>query len=322
MFFQTIPTYSLVAFPHERCYRHVGNPNERIGADEMRILWLFVAVAVAVTPLMSQSQPATKKSFAVASVKSITQRGRASMTTDGGRFNAPIANLWTLLRWAYRPPAGGPIFYNEYQVVGAPNWIQSARFSVEGKAEDEARQVPAEEMQLMLQSLLEDRFQLKVHRETRQMPLYELVIGKSGLKMKLSDDQTPPEPAQRGQRGQRGQDSGPVRGRTLVNIAGSSTPGFFSVKMSGTGISLPVLVNRLQEAADRPLIDKTNLSGLYDFSLQFEIAAGPNGGEPTDADSFAAMVTAIQEHLGLKLESAKGPSNVLVIDSVQKPAEN
>jgi uncharacterized protein (TIGR03435 family) len=287
----------------------------------MRILWLFVAVAVAVTPLMSQTQPETKKSFAVASVKSITQRGRTSMTTDGGRFNAPIANLWTLLRWAYRPPEGGPIFYNEYQVVGAPSWIQSARFSVEAKAEDESRQVPAEEMQLMLQSLLEDRFQLKVHRETRQMPLYELVIGKSGLKMKLSEDQTPPAPAQRGERGQRGQAAAPVRGRTLVNVAGASTPGFFSVKMSGTGISLPVLVNRLQEAADRPLIDKTNLSGLYDFSLQFEIAAGPNG-EPTDADSFAAMVTAIQEHLGLKLESAKGPSNVLVIDSVQKPAEN
>jgi uncharacterized protein (TIGR03435 family) len=289
----------------------------------MRIISIIIAIAIAITPLMSQTPSAEKKSFSVASVKTKTQRGRGSISTAGGRFNAPIANLWTLLRWAYRPPEGGPIFYNEYQIIGAPDWIQSARFSVEAKAEDEARQVPAEEMQAMLQSLLEDRFQLKVHRETRQMPMYELVVAKGGIKMTLSEDQTPPEPGQRGQRGQRGAPSAtPVRGRTLVNISAGATPGFFGVKMSGTGISVPVLVNRLQEAADRPITDKTNLSGLFDFNMQFEVAAGPTGGEPTDADAFAAMVTAIQEHLGLKLESTKGPTSVLVIDSVQKPVEN
>jgi uncharacterized protein (TIGR03435 family) len=289
----------------------------------MRIISIIIANAIAITPLMSQTQAVEKKSFSVASVKTTTQRGRGSISTAGGRFNAPIANLWTLLRWAYRPPEGGPIFYNEYQIIGGPDWIQSARFSVEAKAEDEARQVPAEEMQAILQSLLEDRFQLKVHRETRQMPMYELVVAKGGIKISLSEDQTPPDPGQRGQRGQRGAPSAaPVRGRTLVNVSAGATPGFFGVKMSGTGISIPVLVNRLQEAADRPMIDKTNLSGLFDFSMQFEVAAGPNGGEPSDADAFAAMVTSIQEHLGLKLESAKGPTSVLVIDSVQKPVEN
>jgi uncharacterized protein (TIGR03435 family) len=271
-----------------------------------------------------QTQPAQKPSFEVASVKTTTARGRASITTDGGRLTAPISTLWTLLRWAYRPPAGGPIFYNEYQIIGAPDWIQTARFTIEAKAEGEARQVPVEDMQLMLQSLLEDRFQLKAHQESRLMPVYELVVVKSGLKMKLSEDQTPPEPPQGGQRGQRGQRGAgpatPVRGRTLVNI--QPTPaGNFNVKVSGTGISLPVLVNRLQEAADRPVIDKTNLEGLYDFALQFNIEPGPNG-EPNDQDVFVAMFTAMQESLGLKLESTKGQNSVLVIDHVQKPVEN
>ena len=242
----------------------------------MRIISIISAIAIAITPLMSQTPSAEKQSFSVASVKTTTQRGRGSISTAGGRFNAPIANLWTLLRWAYRPPEGGPIFYTEYQIIGAPDWLQTARFSVEAKAEDESRQVPAEEMQAMLQSLLEDRFRLKVHRETRQMPMYELVVAKGGIKMMLSEDQTPPEPGQRGQRGQRGAASAaPVRGRTLVNISAGSEPGFFGVKMSGTGISIPVLVNRLQEAADRPITDKTNLSGLFDFGMQFEVAAGP-----------------------------------------------
>src|SRR5205814_1221464 len=164
-------------------------------------------------------------------------------------------------RWAYRPPEGGPIFYNDYQIIGSPEWIQTDRFSIEAKAEGDARQVPAEEMRLMVQSLLEDRFQLKVHQETRQLPLYDLVIAKGGTKMKLSEDQTPPEPAQRGQRGQRGQTpSAPVRGRTVVDI--NATPsGSFNVALTGTAVSIPVLVNRLQETADRPIVDKTGLEG-------------------------------------------------------------
>jgi len=289
-----------------------------------RILILLAAIAFTIAPLLSQTQPSEKKSFDVASVKTTTARGRASMSTDGGRFSAPISNLWTLLRWAYRPPQGGPIFYNEYQIIGAPDWMQVARFSIEAKAEAEGRQVPVEEMQQMLQSLLEDRFQLKVHRETRLMPIYELAVAKGGVRMKLSEDQTPPPLPQRGERGQRGQRgpgvAAPVRGRTLVDI--NATPaGNFSVKVSGTGISIPVLINRLQEAADRPVIDKTNLEGLYDFALQFTVEPGPNG-EPSDQDVFVAMFTAMQENLGLKLESTKGLNSVLVIDHVQKPEEN
>src|SRR2546423_7655743 len=138
-------------------------------------------VALATIPLLSQTPTAQKKSFDVASVKSTRARGIANrITVDGGRFNSPIATVRGLLRWAYRPPEGGPIFYNDFQIIGSPEWIQTDRFSIEAKAEGDARQVPAEEMRLMVQSLLEDRFQLKVHQETRQLALYDLVIAKGG----------------------------------------------------------------------------------------------------------------------------------------------
>jgi uncharacterized protein (TIGR03435 family) len=285
---------------------------------------LFMAVAVAALPLLSQSQPAQKKSFEVASIKSVNTRGIANrISVEGGRFSSPVANAWGLMRWAYRPPEGGPIFYNDYQIIGAPEWMRTDRFSVEARAESESRQVPVEEMREMVQSLLEDRFQLRVHQEIRQLPVYELVVSKGGLRMKPSEDQTPPALPQRGERGQRGQrgqrGAAQVRGRTYVDIQPISSG--FQATMTGTGVSIPVLINRIQEGFDRPVVDKTHLEGLFDMKLQFTVPAGPDG-DPTEADIFAALLTSIQEQLGLKLESSKGPNSVLVVDAVQKPAEN
>src|SRR5262245_10773732 len=108
-----------------------------------RSIVIVAAIAMAVAPLLSQTEPAQKKSFEVVSVKSVNTRGIANrITVDGGRFNSPIATVWGLMRWAYRPPAGGPIFYNEYQIIGSPDWLQRDRFSVEARAEAESRQVP------------------------------------------------------------------------------------------------------------------------------------------------------------------------------------
>jgi uncharacterized protein (TIGR03435 family) len=170
----------------------------------------------------------------------------------------------------------------------------------------------------MLRSLLEERFQLKVHRETRELPMYDLVVAKGGLKIKLSEDQTLPDPAQLAQRGRRGAATGPVRGRVGISIGEAGN--VFQVTMSGTGISIPVLINQLQQGVDRAIVDKTGIEGLYDVSIKFSIPPGPNG-TPTDADIYVSMLSVIQE-LGLKLEATKGTNSVLVIDHVRKPKEN
>src|SRR5207249_420833 len=218
-----------------------------------------------------------------------------------------------------------------------------------------------DQMQLMLQSLLEDRFQLKVHSEKREVPTYNLVVAKNGPKMKLSEDQsrpipqgTPPPPpctppsATDATAGQRGipppfDPRGPTP-RGVTRMSGSPSGG---MTMTATAVPISTLVNMLQGWAGRPIIDKTDLKGLFDFKLQFSPEGlpnlptpfgpipgpgpGPGGGPAGNAgptappalasDPAPSLFTAIQE-LGLKLESTKGPVEVLVIDSVQKPTEN
>jgi uncharacterized protein (TIGR03435 family) len=272
-----------------------------------RILAVAAGIGIAISP---------PKSFEVASIKPVTTRGITNrITVEGGRLNAPIATAAGLVRWAYRPPAPGPAFYNEYQIVGAPDWFDRDRFAVEAKAETGSRVVTTEEIQEMLRSLLEDRFRLKVHRETRELPMYDLVLAKGGLKMKLSEDQTPPDPAPRGRRGTA---AGPVRGRTDIKVAEAGN--VFSVTMAGTAVSMPVFINTLQEGMDRPIVDKTGIEGLYDFKVTFTIPPGPNG-TPADADIYVSMLSVLQE-LGLKVESTKAPNSVLVIDRIEKPTEN
>lgn len=96
-----------------------------------------------------------------------------------------------LVEFAYQPGDGTLL---HYRLIGGPNWIDIDRFDVLAKLDGDARSMPHEQIQQMAQSLLEDRFQLHVHREVRDLPLYNLVVAKSGLKMKLSDSQTPPNP--------------------------------------------------------------------------------------------------------------------------------
>jgi uncharacterized protein (TIGR03435 family) len=219
------------------------------------------------------------------------------VSQEGVRFVASNASLKSVLLFAYVAPSGRPL--RIVDIFGSPAWADSDRFDMQGTV---AVSVPptGEQMRSMVQSLLIERFQLKAHWETRDMPTYNLVIAKNGPKMKPV--------------------SVPATG---VRQIGKPGPAGISLTLSANALPVEGLVNILQTYARRPLIDKTGLSGMFELNLEFFMEA-----TVTDAGAAAAspmgpdFSTAIEEQLGLKLESARGPVEVLVIDRVEKPSEN
>lgn len=152
----------------------------------------------------------------------------------------------------------------------------------------------------MLQSLIEERFKLRFHREMREFPVYELTVSKNGTKLKTAIEQGPP------------QASDTKVGRGTIELKAQPMQNF---------------VYWLSRQLDRPLIDKTNVKGIYDIKLIWtaELSSAPRGTpelQQTPPIDSVSIFSALTEQLGLKLESAKGPVEVLVIDSVQKPSEN
>jgi uncharacterized protein (TIGR03435 family) len=180
------------------------------------------------------------------------------------------------------------------RVIGGPAWIGNTAYNIDAKVGGDdvdrfARQSGAQRNR-MLQALLRDHFNLTAHLDIRELPVYEMVVAKGGPKLKQA---TADEASKKMMW---------LRDRDEID----------SVSMS-LG-SLPSLLSR---ELDRPVIDKTGLTGNYDFTLKFTPAVG------AASDSEAPSIfTALQEQLGLKLEPAKDVLNVLVIDSVEKPAEN
>jgi uncharacterized protein (TIGR03435 family) len=268
---------------------------------------IIAALLLTVTIITSAQDPPLK--FEVASVKRSAMAG-LGIRPNGDRFVANVMTLHDLIGFAYWPCDGRPLLDN--QIAGAPGWVDADRFDIEAKADGGGQPIPPCEMRLMLQSLLAERFQLKAHFETRELPIFNLVVTKAG-KMTLSPDQTPLGP-----RPPFDPSAPPPRG-ILITKSGPPT-----TTISGTAIPMDRLVNALlgssPEARDRPLIDRTGLKGLFDVHLEFTNESS-RAGLPSDP-AGPSLFTAIQEQLGLKFEAAKGPVDVLVIDSVQRPTEN
>jgi uncharacterized protein (TIGR03435 family) len=274
-------------------------------------------VTFAVISLLSQTAP-QKPAFEVASIKLTTVRGPIN-TPPGGTFVAAGQSLVGLIQYAYR--------IRGYQVIGGPGWANTDLWVIQAKAPEGsvlARPNPdmadfdamermlsqPDKIALMLQSLLEDRFQLKIHHETKEMGVYELAVAKNGLKMKLAADQTRPEPPPPGLFPR--QVNGELRRGSALMGRGS---------FEGQAIPFWTLFNSIRNQLDRPLMNKVDLKGLYDIKLKWEpdnLQATP-GGVPPEGPS---LTTALQEQLGLRLESTKGPVDVIVIESVQRPSEN
>jgi len=207
------------------------------------------------------------------------------------------------------------------QIYNGPGWIHSDGYDISGKTdltpeEDQkigtSLEARTADMNLRLQSLLEDRFRLKVHRETRQLQVFILTVAKGGLKVQPAAC-VPRGPYRR-----------PEPGQPSPTFCGTYSLLRFGVgwKLTGYGITMKDLVNALSFREIPTLTEQTGYTEPFNAILEWtpDSAAGPPA--PLPADAAPSLSTALQEQLGIKLESAKGPVEVLVIDSVQKPSEN
>src|SRR5688572_17537141 len=279
---------------------------EYLGLMERRsmryIQFLVLAGAMLAGTGQVQAQPAPSPKFEVASVKpNVDGPGKMQTATrPGGVFLAVNTPLRLLIADAYIGNQPGAID----RIVGGPEWVQSARYDITAKAAREFRPTPPgppAEMLLMLRSLLEDRFKLKVHREPRELPAYELVVirpGAAGLRKSDVDcdalfaagQVTRPEP---GVRPRCGITNGPVGpGDGIGLIAGA--------------FSMSQFAQFLQQRLGRPVIDKTGLTGRYDFDLAFApIGPPPTAGVAADP-SRPTIFIALEEQLGIRLQSTNG----------------
>jgi uncharacterized protein (TIGR03435 family) len=295
--------------------------------------WDVLAVVAASVLLTSAARGAqsagqnVQPAFEVASIKRNTSGEPFTsrrLLPGGTQFvNVPVRQLII-----------GAYGVQSFQVMGGPDWITSDRFDITAKAEG----TPSpEQMNVMLQSLLADRFKLVVRRETRDLPVYTLVKARDdgqlgpALKPAAVDCGAtgrgrggPPPPPAGAAPGARGPAAGPLTGcRAMIT--------FGRLELGGQPISQ--VATLLSNQVGRPIIDKTGLTGAYDLQLSFMPDAGRAGGPagplppgvppppPVDPDA-PSLFTALQEQLGLKLESGRGPVDVIVIDSIQPPTED
>ena len=251
----------------------------------MRKLTLGLLLTIGIAAAQPQPSPEAQATFEVASIK--FHPGPITFSSDpsprGRRVTGTASTLLDLITTAYG------VKYD--QISGGPNWADSDHYDIAAKAEGEGTLTKVE-AQRMLQTLLADRFQLRIHRETREVAAYALVVGKSGHKLKES---TADEP-----------------GKNFVRTDGI---GLHMVATKGT---MEYLASQLSGSAGRPVVDRTGFTGFYAFTLDW-IPATRTLEPDSDAPS---MFTAIQEQLGLKLEPTKVPYPMLIIDHAEKPTEN
>ena len=265
------------------------------------IRFSFFLFPFAITTLYAQvvKSDGPKPQFEVATVRpnNSGEPNSSIRIQPGGRLTGTNQTLRSLIRNAFNA--------QPYQMVGGPEWMESDHFDITAKAADadlDAKgMMPGPQFMLRLQSLLEDRFKMVTHWETREMPVYALVVamqGQLGPKLKPHAGDC---------------DRGGVGGTPPKSGCGtraSMTP--TSAKVTGSGISMESFARNLAGATGRNVVDKTGLAGGYDLELEFTPDQSPDTTGPS-------LFTAIQEQLGLKLESQRAPVEVLVIDNVERP---
>ncbi len=274
----------------------------------------------------SQSAAAAPPAYEydVVSVKPNTSSGRGgggSSSPDG--FSMRGTTLTNLIYSAYS-------LRNPEQLIGAPGWIGSDKFDVDAKMEssvmDDLQKMSVEDRgaarRKMMQALLADRFKLVVHLETRELPVYTLLIGKSGVKMK---EAKPGDTYPNGIKIPGGRGGG--AGSTMFQMGPSG------VMITSQGVSVAQLIPTISREVGRIVQDKTGLTGNYDFVFQYtpenfhapaNLGEGGGGGGVALPPDFGAIsiFTAVQEQLGLRLESGKAMIEVVVVDHVERPSGN
>ncbi len=252
------------------------------------------------------------QSFEVASVKPSDPQARGTRIglSPGGIFTATNVTVKSLIQQAWD--------VRDFQISGGPGWLDTERYDIKAKgdgtglSEEEMGKLPEaqrnklmEEILMKLRALLADRFQLKLHRGTKEMPVYALSVAKGGPKIQLAKEDGSPG----GQMSMR-------RGGAGAEITGNKVP-------------LSHLVHLLSDVVGRTVLDKTGLKENYDFKMSFapdrglgQQPPGPGDDRQLPESGGPSIFTALQEQLGLKLDAQKGPVEVLVIDSAQKASAN
>ena len=294
-------------FESIRMLTHGGSGFGECGTAGYYSLMLPRLAMFGVSGLLLAQAPGDRPRFEVASIKLHPGVGNLVhiQPEPGGRLAVENFSLRLLMTTAYD--------LQTFQVVGGPDWINSNRFDIQAKAEGDAS---GETMAgPMLQTLLEDRFALKFHRETRQLPVYELTVARGGAKLPRSKAgayipvsfDSPPFPA-------------PEAGKPLPKYCGFRGFGVEGVdrKLEMDGVTAADLARVLARSElRRNVTDKTGLTGTFDVRMMWVLDI-VGSAESTGPSIF----TAIQEQLGLRLDAAKGPVEVLVIDHVEKPSAN
>jgi uncharacterized protein (TIGR03435 family) len=242
----------------------------------------------------TQAEPKPRRQFEVASIKP-NNSGRPTILSNplawtGGRFTATNVTMVDVLVRVYPT--------RRIQMRGGPDWVDTDRFDIIAKADDAEGDVKPEQRNGMVQTLLEDRFKLKMHVESKETDVLALVPDNSGPKLQISKEGSVPSLAT----GERGQ-------------------------LIFTTTSMGTLANTLSNILQTPVVDGTNITGLFDFTLdpaRFVMAQSPNSAAPPTTDSFGraqAIVQAVQEQLGLKLQKRKATLDITFIDRAEKPTE-
>lgn len=266
--------------------------------------WVIAAVSPV---LLAQGTP----TFEVATVR-LTDPNKPGhslmMSTD--KFWTQAQTIRALVAFAYGYPS-------EQQVSGGPGWVGSAQFDIEAKEDQEtverqkkmSRDARTDEVRAMVRELLAERFKLKVHHETKELPVYALSIAKGGLKITPLPTDAPEGPAADAAAKTPNRGSG-IRMDGRGNMEG----------IKATTEIVAMVLGREPEVGGRLVQDKTGLTDKYDFKLHWTPDAGMNGDSTESA--AVSLFTALQEQLGLKLESTKGAVDTIVIDAAQMPTEN
>ena len=256
-------------------------------------LWTKAApLLFAVSTAYGQGAAAAVR-FEVASIKPTDPNIRGSRSTTDRRILS-IRN-WTAKRLIQR--AYG---VEDFQVTGGPNWLGAAGFDIQAKVDENEPELSGAEgerrLQAMMESLLVERFQFQAHRETKILPIYQLVAGKTGVKLIPAKDSS----------------------HQSMNSNGDN----IGTKLTSTGVDMPALAVFLSRTLGRTVRDATGIPGEFDLTLQWSqqdvSLKAPAGSEPAGPSIF----TALQEQLGLRLEAAKGPVEIIVVDHAEKPTDN
>ena len=337
-----------------------GNEDVRRGSVGERSLQLLLNAAraagsVAIGLLIGLGAPAIRaqsprQKFEVASIHACGPNVVVPLREGGGLGDiGPAANrvtrncvtVMSLIKDAYVMFADGqnraPASVQMPPVEKAPAWVSSTLYTIEAKADG----TPGQPAMLgpMMQSLLEDRFRLKLHRETRSGPAYELTVAKAGSKLKINNGScsidVPPAAAPRDPATGR-----PVPGFSTGRVSPPIQPGTpcrlkLNLKngpntlFAASAMSIDELCSHLALVTGHAIVDKTGLTGKYDVRLEYlpdDVTSRINGGdhpnEPAEAEPGANLFTAMEQQLGLKLTAFKGTREVIVIDHIEKPSGN